>query len=108
MSSPFDFTLIDDLVHVRGRLAIMTFLASVDEADFKATLDAIGATEGNLSAHVQKLEAAGYVTVKKSFVGRRPNTRLRLTEKGRDALVAHIDHLDAVFARVRAATGETD
>jgi len=101
MSSPFDLSRIDDLVHVRARLAVMTFLASVDEADFKAIREATGATEGNLSTHLTKLEEAGYVTITKAFLGRRPNTKARLTDDGRAALLDYIDRVEAMFKGVR-------
>lgn len=101
MASPFDLTAIDDLVHVRARLAVLTFLASVESADFKAMREATGASEGNLSAHLTKLEEAGYVKVTKSFRGKRPNTSAELTDAGRDALIEYIDHVEAMFAKVR-------
>lgn len=91
------------MVHARTRLAVLTFLASVESADFKSIREATGATEGNLSIHLQKLEEAGFLDISKSFVGRRPNTRASITDAGREALVEHIDQLEAAFAKVRRA-----
>lgn len=101
MASPYDFSKIDELVHTRMRLAVLTYLASVDDADFKAILAATGATDGNLSVHLTKLETAGYIEITKSFRGRRPNTRARITDDGRDALVDYINHVEQVFDLVR-------
>ncbi|MGF1545061.1 MAG: winged helix-turn-helix domain-containing protein [Parvularculaceae bacterium] len=103
MSSPFNFANVDDTVHARTRLAVLTYLASVESADFKSVREATGTTEGNLSVHLQKLEAAGYVALAKSFLGRRPNTRASITDAGRDALIDHIDQLEAAFSKARRA-----
>ncbi|MEL7488275.1 MAG: transcriptional regulator [Pseudomonadota bacterium] len=103
MSSPFDLTHVDNIVHARVRLAVLTFLASVDGADFNAIRAATKTTEGNLSVHLQKLHEAGYVKVTKSFLDRRPNTRAEITDTGRDALIAYIDAVEAAFEKVRNA-----
>jgi DNA-binding MarR family transcriptional regulator len=55
-------------------------------ADFTQLLNETGLSRGNLSSHLSRLEAAGYITVTKSFIGRAPRTRLTLTQKGREAL----------------------
>jgi DNA-binding MarR family transcriptional regulator len=78
-------TRVDRLVHEPARLAVMALLYVVDSADFTFLMNQTGLTWGNLSAHLSKLEEAGYVLVEKSFVGRRPNTNLRLSEEGREA-----------------------
>ncbi len=101
MSTPFDHKQIDDVIHGRVRLAIMAFLASVDEADFAALKNAVSVTDGNLSVHLRKLEEAGYITLTKTFVGRRPNTACALTEDGRNALVSYVDHIEALLACTR-------
>ena len=76
---------IDRLVHEPARLAIMALLYVVDSADFTFLVNQTGLSWGNLSAHLSKLEEAGYLDVEKSFKGRRPNTNLRLTTAGRRA-----------------------
>ena len=90
----FDHTQIDDLIHSRIRLAIMSVLASIDQADFTFIRDQINATDGNLSVHMRKLEDAGYVIVNKQFEGRKPISRYALTANGRDAFQAYVDHLE--------------
>lgn len=76
---------IDRLVHEPARLMLMAVLYVVEGADFTFLMNQTGMTWGNLSAHMSKLEEAGYLEVEKSFKGRRPNTMLRLTTEGRKA-----------------------
>jgi len=76
---------IDRLVHEPARLALIALLYVVESADFTFVMNQTGLSWGNLSAHMSKLEEAGYLEVEKSFKGRRPNTNLRLTTAGRSA-----------------------
>lgn len=92
--NPFDHAAIDDVVHGRIRLGILAYLAAVDSALFAEVRDRVGATDGNLSAHLRKLEEAGYVRVDKSFVGRRPQTKLSLTAAGRTAFGAWLTRME--------------
>jgi DNA-binding MarR family transcriptional regulator len=78
---------LDKLIHEPGRLAIVSFLFVVLEADFLFLMDQTGLTRGNLSAHMAKLEKAGYVEVEKIFVEKTPRTTFKLTESGREAFV---------------------
>lgn len=76
---------VDRLIHEPGRLMIMAQLYVVQSADFLFLQRQIQMTPGNLSAHLRKLEDAGYVEVTKEFIERKPHTALALTKKGRDA-----------------------
>ena len=76
---------IDRLVHEPARLMILTILYVVESADFLYLMRQTGLTRGNLSSHLSKLEAAGYIDVKKEFVDKIPRTLLRLTDQGREA-----------------------
>lgn len=87
----FDIGDIDDVIHGRVRLGVMAYLSGADTADFNELKTRLDVTDGNLSVHLRKLEDAGFVEVLKSFQGRRPLTRARLTEKGRTAFVAYLD-----------------
>jgi len=87
----FDIEHIDEVIHGRIRLGIMAFLSGADSADFNGLKARLGATDGNLSAHLRKLEDAGYVAIDKSFVDRKPLTRVSLTEAGRKAFTAYLD-----------------
>ncbi len=76
---------IDRLIHEPARLVLMSHLYVVESADFVFLLRRTGLTGGNVSSHMSKLEAAGYVVAHKLFVGKRPRTRYQLTERGREA-----------------------
>ena len=79
------FNDIDRLVHEPARLMLMAVLYVIDSADFTFLMNQTGMTWGNLSAHMSKLEEAGYLEVEKTFKGKRPHTMLRLTPQGRTA-----------------------
>jgi DNA-binding MarR family transcriptional regulator len=87
----FDISQIDDVVHGRVRLGIMTYLATAEAADFTELKDALKTTQGNLSIHLRKLEDAGYIAIDKSFLNRKPLTRARLTKAGRKALADYFN-----------------
>jgi len=74
---------LDRLIHEPARLSIIALLYGAEEVDFLFLLKTTGLSKGNLSAHISKLEDAGYVEVKKRFIGKKPNTLYRLTAKGR-------------------------
>ena len=87
---------IDKIIHEPARLRIMMILAGVEQADFNFLLKTLSLTRGNLSRHVEKLESAAYLNVKKSFNGKIPNTSYQLTQKGSKALAQYWENLDAV------------
>ncbi len=76
---------IDRLIHEPARYQIMAHLYVIDSADFLFLLRQTGLTWGNLSTHISKLEAAGYVEIKKEILGKKPHTMAALTEKGKFA-----------------------
>jgi len=92
--SPFDHKAIDDVIHGRIRLGVVAYLSAVESALFSELRDKVGATDGNLSAHLRKLEDAGYVRADKSFVNRKPQTRLALTATGRRAWREWLDRME--------------
>ncbi|NNU15804.1 transcriptional regulator [Parvularcula sp. ZS-1/3] len=93
MSEEFDAGKLDDAIHGRLRLGIMAYLSQASPATFNELKDTTGATGGNLSTHLRKLEDAGYVTQEKSFEGRRPLTTIHLTKDGRAAFESYLDAL---------------
>ena len=95
--NPFDHSQIDDVIHGRLRLGIMAYLSTASPAIFGELRDKVGATDGNLSTHLKKLEQAGYVSQEKRFVGRRPQTRIFLTEQGRKAWLIWIDRMQGLM-----------
>jgi DNA-binding MarR family transcriptional regulator len=90
VAGKFDISGLDDVIHGRVRLGIVAYLASAEVADFTELKDVLEVTQGNLSIHLRKLEEAGYVLIDKSFVGRKPLTRVRLTEPGRAAFASYL------------------
>jgi DNA-binding transcriptional ArsR family regulator len=87
---------LDKMIHEPVRLKIMIILSGVDSADFCSICQTLELTRGNLSAHMSKLEAAHYVQVKKTIVGKVPHTAFCLTKKGRKALTAYLDCFDRI------------
>jgi DNA-binding MarR family transcriptional regulator len=89
----FDIEGLDELIHGRIRLGIMAYLARSEAASFNELKAALRATQGNLAAHLRKLEDAGHVAIEKGFVGRKPMTRVRLTPPGRQAFARYLNAL---------------
>ena len=93
MADDFQIADIDEVIHGRVRLGLMAYLSGADTADFNELKTRLQVTDGNLSVHLRKLEDAGFVEVLKSFQGRRPLTRARLTDPGRKAFVDYLDSM---------------
>ena len=98
----YDHNAIDELLQSRVRLAVVAYLASAGEADFSVIRDTIRTTDGNASVHLRKLEDAGYVAAQKRFVERKPQTRYALTERGRQALLDYVAHLESLLPAAKA------
>jgi len=91
---------LDSIIHQPVRLRIMASLCSMGEhgqVDFAYLRDLLGVTDGNLGAHLQKLEEASYVEVQKTFAGRKPRTLIRATLRGRSAFEEHVAALRSVL-----------
>ena len=91
---PFDALLVSP-----GRLGIVSVLVAREDATFPDLQALLGMTQGNLGAHLQKLEEGGYVEVRKTFVDRKPRTTCRLTARGRRAFLDHVHRLEAIARR---------
>jgi len=85
---------LDRLIHEPGRLAILTVLSSVKDADFVFLQRTTGLTKGNLSSHLTKLEEAGLVTIEKRFIRKKPNTNVALTAVGKQRIAEHWARLE--------------
>lgn len=81
---------LDPLLHSQLRLAVMSILMNVEEADFVYLREKTESTAGNLSVQLDKLTAAGYISVEKGFVGKKPRTVCRMTDLGRRAFAAYV------------------
>jgi DNA-binding MarR family transcriptional regulator len=103
MSAADDELVLDRLIHEPGRLAILTVLSSVKDADFVFLQRATGLTKGNLSSHLTKLEAAGLIAIEKRFVHKKPNTNVALTAVGKRRIARHWDQLERLKTRSQAA-----
>jgi DNA-binding MarR family transcriptional regulator len=84
---------LDDLLQHRVRIGAAVLLSRHDQLSFSRLKELLDETDGNLGAHLRKLEDAGYLTVRKEFQDRRPVTWYRLTPKGRRALASHLEGL---------------
>jgi DNA-binding MarR family transcriptional regulator len=94
---------IDETVHQRHRLGILTITAEAQRAEFGYLREALGLTAGNLSKHLTVLEQAGMVEVDKGYAGRRPRTWVRITAQGRAALSAELAALTELLRRHAAS-----
>lgn len=94
MLEPDDALALDRLIHEPNRLAILTILSTTQDADFVFLQRALKLTNGNLSSHLTKLEAGGLIALEKSFVGKKPNTRVAITAQGRRRVSTHWEQLD--------------
>jgi len=90
---------LDETVHQRHRLGILTITAEAKSAEFGYLREALGLTAGNLSRHLTVLEEAGLVQVAKGYQGRRPRTWVRITGRGRAALAAELIALTELLRR---------
>jgi DNA-binding transcriptional ArsR family regulator len=97
MSSAYDYRNLDPVLVSRIRLAIVTLLATLEQADFTFIRERVGASDGNLGAHLGRLVQAGYVSEKKRFRQRKPQTLYRLTDAGRTALEAYLEQVTAML-----------
>lgn len=84
---------LNPLLHSQLRLAVMSILMNVEEADFVYLRQKTDSTAGNLSVQIDKLSSAGYIAVEKGFVGKKPRTVCHVTEKGKQAFEEYVDTL---------------
>jgi DNA-binding MarR family transcriptional regulator len=92
---------LDNLIHERTRLGIISALAVNDWLTFTELKNLLDTTDGNVSVHARKLEDAGYVLCTKSFAGRIPNTKFKLTASGRKQLEKYLKHMEALIQAMR-------
>ena len=94
-----NLTELDRLIHEPARLLIVTILSTVESADFLFLQRETGLTKGNLSAHLSKLEEAGYVNIKKTFKGKLPLTVCKLTDAGQQAFDGYRQQMQSFITR---------
>jgi len=93
----YNYRAIDDFIHSRVRLMIMSFLAAARSAEFTELKKQLEVSDGNLSTHLKKLEDVGYVAQTKGFVDKRPQTLIAITEKGDEAFKDYVTSLAATI-----------
>ncbi len=93
---------LDKLLEHRSRLGACVLLSGTEAISFSSLRELLGETDGNLGAHLRKLEEAGYVTARKEFQNRKPVTWYVLTTKGKQALKSHLDAMQTVIRGVKA------
>lgn len=99
MKNPFEN--LDKILEHRVRLQIMSVLITNDIFDFNSLKEMLGVTDGNLASHIKALEKEKYISVSKTFVDRKPNTKYKISEKGRNAFKKHLDALEAVVKQTK-------
>jgi len=87
------FRELNPLLHSELRLAVMSILIGVESADFVFLRKQTGATAGNLSVQIDKLQRAGYIDIEKTYRGKMPCTVCRMTDAGREAFAEYVDAL---------------
>lgn len=97
MSDEFDITAIDDVIHGRLRLGVIAYLSGSGIAEFNELKAKLQASDGNLSVQLRKLEEAGYVQIEKTYLGRKPLTRVSITDKGRSAFIAYLNAIEKLL-----------
>ena len=103
MSANKDLQPIADLdraIHSPPRMMIVAYLAAVDSADFIFLMNQVGLTRGNLSSHLNTLEEAGYISIKKEFVEKVPRTLIRLTDEGREAIQTYREQMRTIIDKL--------
>ncbi|MCC8117315.1 MAG: transcriptional regulator [Bacteroidales bacterium] len=88
---------LDPLLHSQLRLAVMSILMNVDEADFVYLKDRTQSTAGNLSVQLEKLSEANYISLTKGFVGKKPRTTCRVTDTGRQAFEKYVEDIKVLL-----------
>lgn len=95
MKNPYDY--FDRVLEHRMRLQIMGILTANESYDFNALKELLQATDGNLATHIKALEREKYITVQKGFVDRKPNTRYKVSDRGRTAFKKHLIAMEEII-----------
>ncbi len=99
MRNPFEN--LDKTLEHRVRLQIISVLVANDSYDFNALKELLEVTDGNLATHLKALEREKYISITKSFIEKKPNTRYKVSERGRTAFKKHLDALEELIKQQR-------
>lgn len=95
MKNPFES--LDKVLEHSARLQIMSVLVANDSFDFNSIKELLSLTDGSLATHIKALEREKYISVTKSFIDRKPNTKYKITDRGRNAFKKHLDAMEDVI-----------
>ena len=95
---------LDPIIHAPTRLAILSILIAVENANFTFLKEATQTTDGNLSTHLTKLEESGYIKIEKMFKGKKPQTLCEITNKGRKAFKTYLEQLEQIVQMQKGKT----
>ena len=95
MKNPFDN--LDKLLEHKARLQIISVLAANESFDFNSIKELLSLSDGSLATHIKALEREKYISVTKTFVDRKPNTKFKATERGRTAFKKHLDAMEELI-----------
>ncbi len=98
---PEQILRLDPVIHSQNRLAIVSILITVKEADFAFLKESAGLTDGNLSTHLVRLEMEGYIVIRKAFRGKKPHTTYALTEKGKQSFHHYLEQMEKIVRMKR-------
>jgi DNA-binding PadR family transcriptional regulator len=90
------FLRLDSVIHAPVRLAVLSILISVENAQFTFLKESTGTTDGNLHTHLAKLEGHGFIAIRKTFAGKKPQTLYSITETGRQAFTRYLEQLENI------------
>lgn len=95
MKNPFEH--LDKVLEHSVRLQIMSVLVANDAYDFNSLKDILGLTDGSIASHIKALEKEKYISISKSFIDKKPNTKYKATERGRTVFKKHLDALEQLI-----------
>lgn len=98
---------LDPVIHAPTRLAVLSILITVENANFTYLKEATATTDGNLSTHLTKLEESGYITIEKSFKGKKPQTTCAITDAGKKAFAHYLDQMEQIVRIQREKSSQT-
>lgn len=99
MKNPFEH--LDKVLEHSVRLQIMSVLVANDAYDFNSLKEILGLTDGSVASHIKALEKEKYISISKSFIDKKPNTRYKATERGRTVFKKHLDALEALIKQTK-------
>lgn len=99
MKNPFEH--LDKILEHSVRLQIMSVLVANDSYDFNSLKDILGLTDGSIASHIKALEKEKYISISKSFIDKKPNTKYKATERGRNVFKKHLDALEELIKQTK-------